>query len=44
MTACAPLGRQPEARAQLERLQAEFPDNPRLRRRLADAVAATTGP
>jgi uncharacterized membrane protein len=33
------LGRQPEARAVLERLQAEFPENTRLRSRLARAAA-----
>jgi tetratricopeptide (TPR) repeat protein len=36
------LGRKPEARAVLERLQAEFPDNARLRGRLARADANTT--
>jgi uncharacterized membrane protein len=38
------LGRQPEARAVLERMRAEFPDNTRLRSRLAraDASAVTT--
>ena len=37
------LGRKPEAHAVLERLQAEFPDNARLRGRLAraDATAST---
>ena len=37
------LGRKPEARAVLERLQAEFPENARLRGRLAraDATAST---
>jgi uncharacterized membrane protein len=38
------LGRQPEARAVLERMRAEFPENTRLRSRLAraDASAVTT--
>ena len=36
------LGRKPEARAVLERLQAEFPDNARLRSRLARADANAT--
>jgi len=38
------LGRQPEARAVLERMRAEFPENTRLRSRLAraDAGAVTT--
>jgi len=36
------LGRQPEARAVLERLRAEFPENTRLRSRLARADAAAT--
>ena len=34
------LGRQPEARAVLERLRAEFPENTRLRGRLARADAS----
>src|SRR5262249_61629965 len=36
------LGRGPEARAELGRLRAEFPDNPRLRSRLARAAKAAT--
>jgi predicted Zn-dependent protease len=32
------LGRGPEARAELDRLRAEFPDNPRLQNRLACAA------
>ena len=36
------LGRKPEARAVLERLRAEFPDNARLRGRLARADATAT--
>jgi uncharacterized membrane protein len=36
------LGRQPEARAALERLRAEFPENTRLRSRLARADASPT--
>jgi len=36
------LGRGPEARAELGRLRAEFPDNPRLRSRLARVAKETT--
>ena len=37
-----PLGRRPEARAVLERLRAEFPENTRLRGRLARADTNAT--